>query len=574
EEEAVPEGQQRVVPVVGTAVSEPLGFRYGALRHRELALEEDHEYSTSEVGQGSGSAPKPKRSERVSASRQPTLAMWTDPTNEIDRNVRELYTRSRVVRDEIFSQRYRFRSLEHEQERTAVTFGALWRHVLALEACAGRVDTQMTDMSRAGYDDHSVSLVGCVTEKIGNANSDRIVIKSRRDPWAPYRLAPSEMKELSDQLQELSEKGFIRPSSSPWGAPILFVKKKDGSFRIVNILDQKELNMRQRHWLELLSDYDCKIRYHPGKENLRRRQENQKTSRLKIWEVCCLRLQGNQKNPEKEKLEPRANGTLCLNNRSWLSCYGDLRTLNMHVSYKSKYSVHPGSKKMYQDMKKLYWWPNMKADIATYVSKCLTYLKVKAEHQKPYGLLVQPEIPQWKWDNITMDFITKLPRTSSGYDTIWDSHLPLTEFSYNNSYHTSIKAAPLEALYGRKSRLPVCWPKVSPWIGVIRFGKRGKLNPMYIGPFKVLAKAGTVAYRLELPQQLSRVHSTFHICNLKKCLSNEPLAIPLDEIHIDDKLYFVEEPVEIMDHKVKRLKQSRIPIIKVQWNSMRGPELT
>ncbi|GJV06842.1 hypothetical protein Tco_1344498 [Tanacetum coccineum] len=116
--------------------------------------------------------------------------------------------------------------------------------------------------------------------------------------------------------------------------------------------------------------------------------------------------------------------------------------------------------------------------------------------------------------------------------------------------------------------------KVSPWKGVVRFGKRGKLNPRYIGPFKVLAKVGTVAYRLELPQQLSRVHSTFHVSNLKKCLSDEPLAISLDEIHIYDKLRFVEEPVEIMDHEVKRLKRNRIPIIKVRWKSRRGPEFT
>ncbi|GJU20376.1 putative reverse transcriptase domain-containing protein [Tanacetum coccineum] len=120
-----------------------------------------------------------------------------------------------------------------------------------------------------------------------------------------------------------------------------------------------------------------------------------------------------------EKLEPRADETLCLNNRSWLPCYGDLRTVIMHESHKSKYSIHPGSKKMYQDMKKLYWWPNIKANIATYVHKCLTCAKVNAEHQRPSGLLVQPEIPQWKWDNITMDFVTKLPKSSQGYDTIW-----------------------------------------------------------------------------------------------------------------------------------------------------------
>nr|GFB15798.1 hypothetical protein [Tanacetum cinerariifolium] len=247
---------------------------------------------------------------------------------------------------------------------------------------------------------------------------------------------------------------------------------------------------------------------------------------------------------------------------SWLPCYGNLRNVIMHESHKSKYSIHSGFDKMYQDMKKLYWRPNMKADIATYVSECLTCAKVKAEHQKPPGLLVQPKIPEWKWDNITMDFVTKLPKSSQGYDTIWVivdrltkseiftpiretdpmdklariylrevvtrhgipvsiisdrdprfasnfwrslqnalgtrldmstayhletdgqsersiqtfedmlracaidfgkgwvNHLPLVEFSYNNSYHASIKAAPFEALYGRKCRSPICWIEV------------------------------------------------------------------------------------------------------------------
>ncbi|GKB96796.1 putative reverse transcriptase domain-containing protein [Tanacetum coccineum] len=771
---------------------------------------------------------------------------------------------------------------------------------------------------------------------------------------APYRLAPSELKELSDQLKELLEKGFIRPSSSPWGAPMLFVKKKDGSFRmcidyrelnkltvknryplpriddlfdqlqafrtryghnefqvmpfgltnapaydfwlesiqflghVINnkgvhvdrakveaiwnwsapttpteknkkyewgteedeafqtlkqklcsapilalpegtenfvvycdashkgygavlmqrekviayasrqlkkheenytthdlelgavvfalrlwrhylygtkctmytdhkslqyILDQKELNMRQRRWIELLSDYDCEIRYHPGKANvvadalsrkdiepirvrslvmtvhtnLPERILNAQTEALKEENVKTKNLG----RLIKQVFETRSDGIQCFEGRIWLPLFGGLQDLIMHESYKSKYSIHPGSDKMYQDLNKLYWWPNMKAEIATYVSKCLTYAKVKAEHQKPSGLLQQPEIPEWKWEKITMDFVSGLPRTPSGYDSIWvivdrltksahflpikktdsieklaqlylkeivckhgmptsiisdrdilftlrfwkslqeamgtqldmstayhpetdgqsertiqtledmlracvidfgnswDRHLPLVKFSYNNSYHASIKAAPFEALYRRKCRSPVCWSevgdsqltgpelvrettemivqiknrlltarsrqksyadvrrkpmefqvgdmvmlKVSPWKGVIRFGKRGKLSPRYIGPFKIIERIGPVAYKLELPDKLRGIHSTFNVSNLKKCMADENLVIPLEEIQLDDKLHFIKEPVEIMDREVKQLKQSRIPIVKVRWNSRRGSEYT
>nr|GFA06957.1 putative reverse transcriptase domain-containing protein [Tanacetum cinerariifolium] len=229
-----------------------------------------------------------------------------------------------------------------------------------------------------------------------------------------------------------------------------------------------------------------------------------------------------------KKLESCADGTLCLKNRSWVPCFGDLRTLIMHESHKSKYLIHPGSDKMYQDLKKLYWWSNMKAKIATYVSKCITCAKVKVEYQKPSGLL----------------------RIQAVRDR---------QKSYADRRHK-----PLEFQVGDRVML-----KVSPWKGVIRFGKQGELNPYYIGPFKILAKVGTFAYRLELPDQLSRIHSTFYVSNMKKCLSDEPLAILLDEIHIDDKLNFNEEPVEIMDRE-----DTLVRAVKPLRQEIRGPEFT
>ncbi|GJX62676.1 putative reverse transcriptase domain-containing protein [Tanacetum coccineum] len=341
-----------------------------------------------------------------------------------------------------------------------------------------------------------------------------------------------------------------------------------------------------------------------------------------------------KKDIPKEKVEPRIDGTQCLNGRSWLPCYGDLRAVIMHESHKLKYSIHPGSDKMYQDMRKLYWWPNMKADIATYVCKCLTCAMVKAEHQRPLGLLSALFLPMMETDPMeklarmylkerslqkalgttlamSIGYHQETDRQSKrtiqtledmlracviDFGKGWVKNLPLVEFSYNNSYHASIKAAPFKALYSQKCRSPICWAevgevqltgpeiveettekiihikqriqaardqqksyadlkrklmefqvgdqvmlKVSPWKWVVRFGKRGKLNLRYVGPFKVLEKVGSVAYKLELPQGSQYLH-------------------------------FVEEPIEIIDQEVKRLKQGRIPIVKFWWNSRRGLE--
>ncbi|GJV21580.1 reverse transcriptase domain-containing protein [Tanacetum coccineum] len=449
-----------------------------------------------------------------------------------------------------------------------------------------------------------------------------------------------------------------------------------------HIFDQKELNMRQRRWIELFSDYECEIRYHPGKANVvadaLSRKERLKPKRVRAMAVTIHigmreKIQAAQSEALKQEnilmenlhrldqqMEKKEGESLYLIDHIWVSLVGGMREMIMNKAHKSKYSVHPGADKMYHDLRDMYWWPGMKRDIATYVSKCLTCSKVKAEHQRPSGLLQQPEIPEWKWDKITMDFITKLPRSKSRHDTIWvivdrltksahflairedysteklakiyvdeivarhgvpvsiisdrdgrftsrcwqtvqkalgtrldmstayhpqtdgqsertiqtledmlracvidfggswDVHLPLAEFSYNNSYHSSIRCAPFEALYGRKCRSPVLWAeigessligpelvqettdkvvlikeklkaardrqksyadnrrkplefevgdrvmlKVSPWKGVIRFGKKGKLAPRYVGPFEILERIGPVAYRLRLPEELS-----------------------------------------------------------------------
>nr|GEY76862.1 putative reverse transcriptase domain-containing protein [Tanacetum cinerariifolium] len=443
---------------------------------------------------------------------------------------------------------------------------------------------------------------------------------------APYRLAPSKMKVLSEQLKELSDKGFIRPSSSPWGAPVLFVKKKDGSFRMC--IDYQELNkltVKNRYPMPRIDDlFDqlqgssvySKIDLRSGYHQLRVREEDipktafrtrlagyyqrfiegfskiakpmtkltqknvkfewgdkqeavfqmlkqklcstpilalpegsedfivyydasikglgvvlmqrekqiliahieaRKPENIKKEDVGGMLVE-NSRDPKKvrtEKLEPHTNGTLCLNDRSWLPCYGDLQTVIMHDTLWSKVSF--------------------------------TRLFDRS----------------WRSSNPRSRINSRDDRENSPNQTKNASRRD------RQKSYADLKCKPMEFQVSNKVML-----KVSPWKGVVRFGKRGKLNPRYVGPFKVLEKIGKVAYKLKLPKERSRVHNTFHVSNLKKYHADEPLAVSLDGLHLYDKLHYVNEPVEIVDHEVKRLKQSRIPLVKFRWNSKQGPEFT
>nr|GEW14941.1 reverse transcriptase domain-containing protein [Tanacetum cinerariifolium] len=442
---------------------------------------------------------------------------------------------------------------------------------------------------------------------------------------APYHLAPSELKELSYQLTELSEKGFICPSSSPWGDPVLFGKKKNESFRMcIDYREPNKLTVKNhngvhvdpakveaiQNWYAPTTPTEKNKKYEWGMEE----EEAFQTLKQKLCSVPILALpEGTEKfiiycdaslNGFGAVLMQREKGNVVadalsrkdrepLRVRSLvMTVHTNLpekimeaqteaikeenmkvenlrRDMIMHESHKSKYSIHLGSDKTYQDLKKLYWWPNRKADIATF----------------------------WKWEKITMDFVSGLPRTPSRHDSIWvivdcltksahflpmkktdsieklaqqylkeDRHLPLVEFSYNNSYHTSIKAAPFKALYGRKCRSPVCWSEV---------GDSQLTGPELIREttkkiVQIKNRLLTAKSRQKSNADVRRKPMEFEV----EMMADENLIIPLEKLQLDDKLHFIEEPVEIMDRERKQLKQSQIPIVNVRWNSRHGPEYT
>ncbi|KAL0536802.1 hypothetical protein IC582_025764 [Cucumis melo] len=540
---------------------------------------------------------------------------------------------------------------------------------------------------------------------------------------------------------------------------------------------QKELNMRQRRWLELVKDYDCEILYHPGKANVVADALSRKVShsaalitrqaplhrdleRAEIavsvgavtMQLAQLTVQptlrqkiidGQSNDPylvEKRGLAEAgqtaefslsSDGGLLFERRLCVPSDSAIKTELLAEAHSSPFSMHPGSTKMYQDLKRVYWWRNMKREVAEFVSKCLVCQQVKAPRQKPAGLLQPLSIPEWKWENVSMDFITGLPRTLRGFTVIWvvvdrltksahfvpgkstytaskwaqlymseivrlhgvpvsivsdrdarftskfwkglqtamgtrldfstafhpqtngqterlnqvledmlracalefpgswDSHLHLMEFAYNNSYQATIGMAPFEALYGKRCRSPVCWDevgeqrlmgpelvqstneaiqkirsrmhtaqsrqksyadvrrkdlefevgdkvflKVAPMRGVLRFERRGKLSPRFVGPFEILERIGPVAYRLALPPSLSTVHDVFHVSMLRKYVPDPSHVVDYEPLEIDENLSYVEQPVEVLAREVKTLRNKQIPLVKVLWRNHRVEEAT
>ena len=537
------------------------------------------------------------------------------------------------------------------------------------------------------------------------------------------------------------------------------------------LFTQKDLNGRQRRWLELLKDYDLSIRYHPGKANVVADALSRKSMgslayldadmrplarELQALSISGVRFDdsvpgrvlayvGSQsslasqirerqfEDPYLRDLRDRVlsggvssfvigdDGALRLNGRVCVPAIVELRQMILAEAHSSRYSIHPGTAKMYHDLRELYWWKGMKRDVADYVSRCLNCQQVKYEHRRPAGVTQSMPIPEWKWEQITMDFVVGLPLTVGKHDSVWvvvdrltksahfipvrttytserlarifieqivrlhgapvsiisdrgaqftaqfwrsfqrelgtrvdlstafhpqtdgqsertiqiledmlracaidfgghwDSHLPLAEFAYNNSYQASIQMAPFEALYGRRCRSPIGWfesgevqvlgpdlvqqtldkvrviqdrlrtaqsrqisyadrrrrdlefmvgdrvfLKVSPMKGVMRFGKKGKLSPRFIGPFEILERVGAVAYRLALPPSLS-VHPVFHVSMLRKYVHDLSHVIDMASVEVDGDLAYSEEPIAIVAREVRKMRSKVIPLVRVQW---------
>eukprot|EP00268_Persea_americana_P054813 TRINITY_DN6322_c0_g1_i1.p1 TRINITY_DN6322_c0_g1~~TRINITY_DN6322_c0_g1_i1.p1 ORF type:complete len:1140 (-),score=111.45 TRINITY_DN6322_c0_g1_i1:645-4064(-) len=540
------------------------------------------------------------------------------------------------------------------------------------------------------------------------------------------------------------------------------------------VFSQKELNLRQRRWMEFLKDYDFSIFYHPGKANVVADALSRKSAQMAcltaewrlleeikdldvdLWPIgekvllgsfkvqpeLIQRIKDHQRDDKAlveilDKMDNKpdfsiVSGILYFRGRLCVPNVQEIKDEILKEAHHTRYTIHPGSTKMYQNLKIRFWWIGMKNDVTEFVGRCFTCQQVKADHRKPGGLLQPLPIPEWKWEHITMDFISGFPRTSRHNEIIWvivdrltksahfiplkgkttmehlaktyvreivrlhgvpasivsdrdtrfvsqfwkslqramgtklnfstayhpqtdgqtertnqtledmlracaidfsdswDEQLPLAEFAYNNSYHSSIQMAPFEALYGRSCCSPICWEevgdrrilgpewvqtstenikkirdrlktaqsrqksyadkrrrelkfevgdsvflKVSPTRGVMRFGKKGKLSPRYIGPFKVTGRVSDGnAYELELPSQLAGVHKVFHVSMLKKYEPDPSHVLDLEPIDLQPDLSYEERPVAILDTKERVLRRRTVRLVKILWKHQDQKEAT
>ena len=543
------------------------------------------------------------------------------------------------------------------------------------------------------------------------------------------------------------------------------------------LFDQKELNMRQRRWLEFLKDYDFGLNYHPGKANvvadaLSRKSlhmsmlmvkeldlieqfrdlslvcesthNSVKLGMLKLTSGILDEIREGQKSDmllvdkltlvnqgQGGEFRVDENGVLKFGNRVCIPDVTELKKSILEEGHRSGLSIHPGATKMYHDLKKLFWWPGMKREIASFVYSCLTCQKSKIEHQKPSGLMQPLAIPEWKWDSISMDFVSGLPRTIKNFEAIWvivdrltksahfipirmdyplerlaelyiekivslhgipssivsdrdprftskfweglqralgtklrlssayhpqtdgqtertiqsledllracvlekggawDCYLPLIEFTYNNSFHSSIGMAPFEALYGRRCRTPLCWYesgesavvgpeivqqttekikmiqekmriaqsrqksyhdkrrkslefqegdhvflRVTPITGVGRALKSKKLTPRFIGPYQILERIGEVAYRIALPPSLANLHEVFHVSQLRRYIHDPSHVVQVDDVQVRDNLTVETSPMRIEDRELKQLRGKEIALVKVAWGGPAGGNVT
>ncbi|XP_071674479.1 uncharacterized protein [Lolium perenne] len=476
----------------------------------------------------------------------------------------------------------------------------------------------------------------------------------------PYKMDVEELKELKKHLKEQLEKGFIRPSSSSWGAPVLFVMKKDSSKRLA--MDYRSLNevtIKNKYPLPNINDpFDqlkgakvfSKIDLRSGKANVvadalsRKSYVNGLTAGELPEELCeqfkDLRLEVVPKGylaslevqptlmdriREAQKLdkeikeikvtmsEGRAKGfhadeqgTIWFEKRICVPQDPELRKLIFQEAHDSPYSIHPGNTKMYMDVKERFWWSNLKRDIAEYIALCDRQIHESLGTRLEFSTAFHPQT-DGQTERVNQILEDMLRACALDYGSSWDENLPYAEFSYNNSRQASIGMAPFEALYGRKCTTPLLWSgvgerslfgpdlikdaeekvrlirdrlkiaqsrqksyadskrmevtyeigdraylRVSPLRGVKRFGVKGKLAPRFVGPFKILARKGEVAYELELPESLAAVHSVFHVSQLKKChpeMAETPLrdTVPLEEVQLESDLTYEEKPVKILE---------------------------